>query len=49
MPLPSDIQEFLDLYPHVEDDQTLNANHKFYLNNLRCQPDNRTIEEIHER
>ncbi|SRR6266511_2973303 len=49
MSLPSDIRVFLDLYPHVEDDPTLNANHEFYLGNLRCQPDDHTIDEIHEK
>ncbi|KAF8903124.1 opioid growth factor receptor conserved region-domain-containing protein [Gymnopilus junonius] len=46
---PRDIQEFLDDYPDVTDDPSCTANLKFYSNNLRCRPDNRTIEEIHEK
>jgi len=49
MSIPRDVQEFLDEYPDIVDDPTSRANLDFYSNNLRCQPDNRTIEEIHER
>ncbi|KAF9568797.1 hypothetical protein CPC08DRAFT_355306 [Agrocybe pediades] len=48
MSVPADVQEFLDEYPDVEDDPSCNANFEFYSNNLRCRPDNRKIEEIHE-
>ena len=49
MLIPPDVQEFLDEYPDVVDDPTSRANFEFYSNNIRCSPDNRTIEEIHER
>jgi len=49
MSIPRDVQEFLDEYPDIVDDPTSRANLDFYSNNLRCQPDDRTIEEIHER
>ncbi|KAJ3509122.1 hypothetical protein NLJ89_g5384 [Agrocybe chaxingu] len=48
MAIPRDVQEFLDAYPDVEDDPAATANFEFYSNKLRCRPDNRTIEEIHE-
>ncbi|PPQ67715.1 hypothetical protein CVT25_009321 [Psilocybe cyanescens] len=47
MSIPRDVQEFLDEYPDVSDDPLSKANLEFYSNNLRCRPDNRTIEEIH--
>ena len=49
MYIPRDIQEFLDNYPDVIDDPSYTANLEFYSNNLRCRPDNRTIEEIHDK
>jgi hypothetical protein len=49
MSIPPDVQEFLDEYPDVVDDPTSRANFEFYSNNMPCSPDNRTIEEIHER
>ncbi|KAF8807138.1 hypothetical protein BYT27DRAFT_7189231 [Phlegmacium glaucopus] len=49
MSIPRDVQEFLDGYPDIEDDPGSQANFEFYSNNARCIPDNRTIEEIHER
>jgi hypothetical protein len=49
MPLPRDIQDFLDGYPRVKDDANLSANLDFYSNNLRCQPDNLLVVEIHDR
>lgn len=50
MSIPRDVQEFLEGYPGVDDDDpTCQANFEFYSNNTRCIPDNRTIEEIHER
>jgi len=49
MSIPRDVQEFLDGYPGVYDDPSCRENFEFYSNNLRCIPDNRTIEEIHER
>ena len=49
MSIPRDVQEFLDGYPGVDDDPTCRANFEFYSNHARCMPDNRTIEEIHER
>lgn len=49
MSIPRDVQEFLDGYPGVDDDPTCRENFEFYSNNARCIPDNRTIQEIHER
>jgi hypothetical protein len=49
MSIPRDVQEFLDEYPGVMDDPSSTENLEFYSNNLRCRPDNRTIDEIHER
>ncbi|KAF8158365.1 opioid growth factor receptor conserved region-domain-containing protein [Crassisporium funariophilum] len=50
MSIPRDVQDFLDGYPGVDDDDpTSRANLEFYSNNRRCRPDKRTIEEIHEQ
>jgi hypothetical protein len=49
MLIPGDVQEFLDGYPGVDDDPTCRENFEFYSNNVRCIPDYRTIQEIHER
>jgi len=49
MPLPRDIQDFLEGYPRVKDDASLSANLDFYSNNLSCQPDNLWVVEIHDR
>ena len=48
MSIPSDVRNFLDDYPYVDDDPTCSVNLQFYSNTIRCQPDNRTIDEIHE-
>jgi len=48
MSIPHDVQEFLDGYPGVEDDPACIENLEFYSNTLRCQPDNCTIEVIHQ-
>ncbi|KAJ6508610.1 opioid growth factor receptor conserved region-domain-containing protein [Mycena sanguinolenta] len=49
MPLPRDVQEFLDGYPHGGNDPRQSANLGFYSNTLRCQPDDHLVEEIHEQ
>ncbi|KAJ7695943.1 opioid growth factor receptor conserved region-domain-containing protein [Mycena rosella] len=49
MPVPRDVQEFLDGYPRNGDDKKLTANRDFYLNKLPCSPDNLLVEEIHEQ
>ncbi|KDR82797.1 hypothetical protein GALMADRAFT_238346 [Galerina marginata CBS 339.88] len=49
MSVPRDVQEFLDEYPGVKDDPSSKANLEFYSNNRRSRPDNRTIDEIHEK
>ena len=49
MSIPRDVQEFLDGYPGVDDDPAYRENFEFYSNDIRCIPDNRTIQEIHER
>ncbi|PPQ63617.1 hypothetical protein CVT24_004370 [Panaeolus cyanescens] len=49
VPVPRDVQEFLDGYPAVSDDPSATANLEFYSNHARCRPDNRTIDEIHEQ
>ncbi|RDB17997.1 Opioid growth factor receptor-like protein 1 [Hypsizygus marmoreus] len=48
MSIPRDVREFLDGYPNNEDDASSSANLGFYSNKLRCRPDNRLIDEIHE-
>ncbi|KAJ7259578.1 opioid growth factor receptor conserved region-domain-containing protein [Mycena haematopus] len=49
MPLPRDVQEFLDGYPHGGNDPRQSANLGFYSNTLRCRPDEHLVEDIHER
>lgn len=49
MSIPRDVKEFLDGYPDNENDTSSSANLDFYSNNLRCKPDNRLIDEIHEQ
>jgi hypothetical protein len=49
MSIPRDVQEFIDGYPGVDDDPTCRENFEFYSNDIRCIPDNRSIQEIHER
>ncbi|EGN98337.1 hypothetical protein SERLA73DRAFT_183289 [Serpula lacrymans var. lacrymans S7.3] len=49
MTTPRDVQEFLNGYPRARDDSKLLANHKFYSNQLRCQPSDLLIEEIHDQ
>ncbi|KAF8442959.1 opioid growth factor receptor conserved region-domain-containing protein [Boletus edulis BED1] len=47
---PRDIAAFLTNYPSIPKSDHVNdpsANYLFYLNRLRCQPDNLLIEEIH--
>ncbi|EAU85869.1 hypothetical protein CC1G_12327 [Coprinopsis cinerea okayama7 len=48
MSIPRDVQEFLDCYPDIDDEPDLSDNLLFYLNKLRCRPDRKLIEEIHE-
>ena len=47
--LPRDVREFLDNYPSLPDDPSLNENLKFYSNQVRCRPDNLLIDELHEQ
>ncbi|KAF9468523.1 opioid growth factor receptor conserved region-domain-containing protein [Collybia nuda] len=49
MSIPRDVKEFLDGYPDSGNDLKSSANLDFYSNTLRCRPDNRLIEEIHEQ
>jgi len=49
MSIPRDVKEFLDGYPGVHDDPSCRENFEFYSNDIRCIPDDRTIQEIHER
>lgn len=49
---PRDIEAFLESYPWIQKTDQGNypsANCLFYLNRLRCQPDNLLIEEIHSQ
>jgi len=48
MSIPYDIREFLDDYPGFEDDPSQSDNLLFYENKLRCRPDRKLIDEIHE-
>ncbi|TFK40540.1 opioid growth factor receptor conserved region-domain-containing protein [Crucibulum laeve] len=49
MSIPRDVQLFLDRYPSSQDDADVSANLKFYANQLRCRPDDKLIEEIHDQ
>ncbi|EJF57082.1 hypothetical protein DICSQDRAFT_129667 [Dichomitus squalens LYAD-421 SS1] len=49
MSLPGDVREFLDNYPDLPDDPSLNSNLRFYSNLERCRPDNLLIDELHEQ
>jgi len=49
MSIPHDVKEFLDDYPDNDNDISSSANLDFYSNTLRCSPDNRLVEEIHEQ
>ncbi|KAF4577351.1 hypothetical protein EYR40_009290 [Pleurotus pulmonarius] len=49
MPVPRDVQLFLDDYPGEVDDPSQSANLEFYTNKKRCAPDNLLIEEIHDK
>lgn len=46
--IPRDVQEFLDGYPDLRDDDFRSNNLKFYSNELKCRPDRKLIAEIHE-
>jgi hypothetical protein len=46
--IPQDVQEFLDGYPDLCDDRSQSDNLKFYSNKLKCKPDRKLIDEIHE-
>jgi hypothetical protein len=48
MSIPADVQEFLDDYPGFDDEADLSNNLLFYQNKLRCRPDRKLIDEIHE-
>lgn len=49
MSLPADVREFLEGYPRVPDEPSLNANYEYYSNTRRCQPDNILIDQMHEQ
>ncbi|KAF9454697.1 hypothetical protein P691DRAFT_804044 [Macrolepiota fuliginosa MF-IS2] len=49
MAIPQDVREFIDEYPDIGDDPEASENLDFYSNILRCRPDNRLIDEIHEQ
>ncbi|KAH0832025.1 hypothetical protein J3R83DRAFT_12930 [Lanmaoa asiatica] len=47
-----DIGAFLANYPRIpksDPEHDPSANYMFYLNQLRCQPDNLLVEEIHSK
>ncbi|TFK27735.1 hypothetical protein FA15DRAFT_635399 [Coprinopsis marcescibilis] len=48
MSIPRDVKEFLENYPDVDDEADLCDNIRFYQNTLRCRPDRKLVEEIHE-
>ena len=48
MSVPRDVQEFLEEYPDLVDDSNQSDNLLFYQNKLRCRPDRKLIDEIHE-
>lgn len=45
--IPRDVQEFLDGYPGLVDDEGLRDNVDFYQGRIRCRPDGKTVDEIH--
>jgi hypothetical protein len=49
MSIPRDVIEFLEEYPDVDENSSEVSNLQFYSNKLRCRPDGKTIEEIHEK
>lgn len=49
MSLPGDVREFLEGYPRIPDEPSLNANLEFYKNVRRCKPDNLLIDTLHEQ
>jgi hypothetical protein len=49
MPVPRDVQEFLDGYPNSGNILKLSENLEFYSNTLRCRPDDLLVEEIHKQ
>jgi len=49
MSIPRDVQEFIDNYPGVDEDTDASENLSFYSNTLRCRPDNKLVDEIHEQ
>lgn len=48
MSIPKDVQEFLDGYPDIEHDPSQSDNLLFYQNELRCRPDRKLIDDLHE-
>jgi hypothetical protein len=44
----SDIQQFQSDYPGQRDDPSANDNLLFYQNELRCRPDGKLVNEIHQ-
>jgi hypothetical protein len=49
MSIPRDVREFVDAYPRIGDDLEATENLGFYSNTVRCRPDQKTIDEIHEQ
>ncbi|EKM79455.1 hypothetical protein AGABI1DRAFT_85306 [Agaricus bisporus var. burnettii JB137-S8] len=49
MAVPRDVREFIDAYPGIKDDLKATENLGFYSNTVRCRPDQKTIDEIHEQ
>lgn len=47
--IPRDVLEFIQGYPHNNDDTSQSANLLFYQNKGRCRPDNLTIDELHDK
>lgn len=49
MSIPRDVREFIDNYPGEDEDTDASENLAFYSNTLRCRPDNKLVDEIHEQ
>ncbi|KAG8934025.1 hypothetical protein FRC03_007006 [Tulasnella sp. 419] len=47
--VPEDVKKFLHDYPDNTDNPSLNANLKFYSNQIRCKPDDLYIDELHSK
>jgi hypothetical protein len=49
MSIPRDVREFIDAYPSIGDNLEATENVGFYSNTVRCRPDQKTVDEIHEQ